>query len=51
MSKQTMKWRTVQLPASLVEDVEVKVSKKGSSYTGISDYISDVLRQDLGVTA
>jgi Arc/MetJ-type ribon-helix-helix transcriptional regulator len=48
MSQLTEKrWRSVMLPAPLVDEVERRVSKKGSSFTGISDYITFALRKDL----
>jgi len=37
-------WRTVQLPASLVDKVEKKLKQKNSTHTGISDYITDKVR-------
>ena len=47
MSKTT--WRTVQLPASLVEKVEKELKKKNSTHRGISDYITDQVRRRLEV--
>ncbi len=48
MSQLTEKrWRSVMLPAPLVDEVEKRVNKKGSSFTGISDYITFALRKDL----
>lgn len=40
-------WRTVQLPAPLVEQVEKKLKQKNSTHTGISDYITDKVRRSL----
>lgn len=42
-------WRTVQLPASLVDKVEKKLKQKNSTHTGISDYITDKVRRSLEV--
>lgn len=44
-------WRTVQLPKSIVDQVEKIVSRKDSQYTGISDYISEHLNHSLEVKA
>ena len=46
MSKQSNKWRTVQLPAPIVDKIEVLVNKQNSPYSGISDFITYALLRD-----
>ena len=41
-------WKTVQLPDAMYKEVKKEVSRKGSLYTSISDFVTESVRHSLG---
>lgn len=44
------KWRTVQVPANLLNEVEKRIAQKGSLHTNISDFVSYAVHKELEVS-
>ena len=41
------KWRTVQIPTSLYEQIQEVVSNPRTGYTGVSDFVREAIRKRL----
>ena len=42
-----VRWRTVQVPKVLLDKVEKQLTKKSTTHTSISDFVSDAVRKEL----
>ncbi len=41
------RWRTVQVPAVILEKIEKQIGQKNSNFMSISDFVTDCLRKEV----